>query len=179
MHPSRPHCICASLAVAVLLLAPRTFAENLTIASSPVGATVEINGVVACKTPCQLKYPGGYFHKTKTLFGSRLLHGLTARVCKDGYTVQEISLTEGPREWTSLNGRDHGRYRLFKTNHIEITLEPTSAAPSKRQGTDENAGSGVVAVMSDAPGAGFTSMRDSWGKRRRQFGCRAGCTTSK
>jgi len=38
MQPSRRHCICASLALLLCLLAPRTHAETLTIASSPPGA---------------------------------------------------------------------------------------------------------------------------------------------
>jgi len=140
MHPSRRHCLCASLAAAVLLMGPRAFAETLTITSSPPGATVEISGIVACKTPCHLKYPGGYFHKTKTVFGSRLLHSLSARVYKDGYTVQEIGLTEGPLEWISLNGRDRGRYWLFKTDHVEITLDKISEALTG--GVSERSGRG-------------------------------------
>jgi serine protease Do len=127
MQPSRRHCFYASLALLGLLLtAPRAVAEKLTITSSPAGATVEINGVVVGKTPMDIKYPGGYFHKTHTVFGERLEHAMTARVYKEGYTVQEIALTEGPQEWVALNGRDHGRYWVLKSNHIDATLQPVS-----------------------------------------------------
>jgi serine protease Do len=127
MQPSRRHCIYASLVLLGLLLpAPRAVAEKLTITSSPAGASVEINGVVVGKTPVDIKYPGGYFHKTHTVFGERLEHAMTARIYKEGYTVQEIALTEGPQEWVALNGRDHGRYWIFKSNHIEATLQPVS-----------------------------------------------------
>ena len=65
MQPSRRHCLYALLALlAFCALAQRTFAETLTITSSPPGATVEIDGIVAGKTPYQMKAPGGYFHKT-------------------------------------------------------------------------------------------------------------------
>ena len=127
MQPSRRHCICASLALLLCLLAPRTHAETLTIASSPPGATVEIDGLVAGKTPLALKYPGGYFHKTHTVFGQRLEHSITVRIYKDGYTSQELKITNGPFEWVALNGRDHGRYWLLSANHIEASLQPASA----------------------------------------------------
>jgi S1-C subfamily serine protease len=55
-----------------------------------------------------------------------LEHSLHARVYKDGFTVHEITLTEGPFEWVSLSGKDHGRYWLLKSNHIEIELKPIS-----------------------------------------------------
>src|SRR5215470_12222173 len=47
-------------------------AEKLTITSTPPGATVEINGIVAGTTPFEKDYPGSYFHRTHTSPGSRL-----------------------------------------------------------------------------------------------------------
>jgi serine protease Do len=127
MQASRRNCLYASLVLpAVLLLAVRTHAETLTITSTPPGATVEVNGVVVCTTPCKLKYPGGYFHKTHTVFGSRLEHPVVARVYKQGCTMQEITLTEGPFEWIALNGQDHGRYWLLKTNQVQVSLQQLS-----------------------------------------------------
>jgi serine protease Do len=110
----------------IALISPRSHAETLTITSSPSGATVEIDGVVVGKTPCEVKLPGGYFHKTRTVFGERLEHPMVARVYKDGYTVQEIKLTEGPFEWVALNGKDHGKYWLLKTTNIPLVLEALS-----------------------------------------------------
>lgn len=128
MQPSRRLRIYASFALLLPLVAPRTFAKDLTITSAPPGASVEIDGVVVCKTPCNLKYPGGYFHKSKTIFGSTLGHAMRARIYKDGFTLQDISLTKGPFEWISLTGRKHGEYWLFKADHIEVTLEPAREA---------------------------------------------------
>ncbi|MGB6843816.1 MAG: trypsin-like peptidase domain-containing protein [Candidatus Acidiferrales bacterium] len=107
-------------------LAAGAAGESLVIKSSPPGATVEIDGIVVGTTPYELKCPGGYFHKTKTVFGARLEHAMTARVYKDGYTAQEFKLTEGPFEWVALNGRNHGHYWLLKTNQLEASLEPVS-----------------------------------------------------
>ncbi|MBS1842642.1 MAG: trypsin-like peptidase domain-containing protein [Acidobacteria bacterium] len=105
------------------LLASGVFAEKLTIISTPPGATVEINGVVAGTTPFDKDFPGGYFHRTHTSLGSRLEHPLVARLNLAGYATKEIPLTEGPMEWISLNGHNHGEYFLFKTNHFEVQLD--------------------------------------------------------
>jgi serine protease Do len=111
-----------------LLFAPLARADTLTITSSPPGATVEIDGVVVGTTPFQMKVPGGYFHKTKTVFGQRLQHQMTLRIYKDGYTAQELRLTDGPFEWVAVNGRKQGNYWLLKANHIETTLLPVPTA---------------------------------------------------
>jgi hypothetical protein len=52
MRASRRHYLHASLVLlAVFLQAARTHAEILTIASTPAGATVEIDGTAAGTTP--------------------------------------------------------------------------------------------------------------------------------
>ncbi|MGB7023757.1 MAG: hypothetical protein WBD73_08170 [Candidatus Acidiferrales bacterium] len=47
------------------------------------------------RTPHTAQYPGGYFHKTHTVFGSRLEHPIVVRISMDGYASQQIALTEG------------------------------------------------------------------------------------
>ena len=132
MQASRRHCICASLALlALCALGPRTHAETLTITSTPAGATVEIGGMVAGTTPYETDYPGGYFHKTHTVFGARLEHSMVLRVSKDGYLTQEVTLTMGPFDWVGLTGRHHGDYFLLKSSHFDIKLEPTSRGEGK------------------------------------------------
>lgn len=128
MQPSRRQCICALLALLSLFpFAPQTHAEDLTVTSSPPGATVEIDGVVVGTTPYRLKVPGGYFHKTHTVFGSKLEHSLILRISKEGYLSQQVTLTEGPYEWVSVNGHHRGNYFLLKSSHFEIKLEPVPA----------------------------------------------------
>jgi len=127
MRPSRRPCFYASLALfASLAFTPRTNAETLTITSTPSGATVEIDGVVVGTTPYQVKYPGGYFHKTKTVLGERLEHALSLRVYKDGYAAQEVQLTEGPFKWVNLKGKNYGHYWLLKTSKFAASLQPLS-----------------------------------------------------
>ena len=173
MQPSRRHCICASLALlAFWLLAPRTHAEALTITSSPPGATVEIGGLVTGTTPYKTDFPGGYFHKTHTVFGSRLDHSMVLRVSMDGYLSQQITLTEGPFEWVAVNGRHHGNYFLLKSGRFDIKLDhvslgsapvetigrdgplhPASAKAFRADERESQAQSGAVAIASDPPAA--------------------------
>jgi len=49
--------------------------------------------------------PVRYFHRPKGVFDKRLEYPMVVRISKDGYTVQDIELTEGPLEWHRLNGR--------------------------------------------------------------------------
>src|SRR5579862_2757672 len=126
MQPSRRHCLYASLALVLCLLAPRTHAETLTITSSPPGATVEIDGLVAGTTPYETNFPGGYFHKTHTAFGTRLEHSLVVHLSKDGYLSQQVTVTDGPFEWTAITGRKRGTYFLIKARHFEVRLDPVS-----------------------------------------------------
>jgi hypothetical protein len=125
MRPSRRPCLYASLVLpALALLAPRTHAETLTITSSPPGATLEIDGKVVGTTPYEVTYPGGFFHKTHTVFGERLKHAMTAHISKDGYASQRLTLTTGPFEWTSVTGRHHGNFFLLRSERFEIKLKP-------------------------------------------------------
>lgn len=174
MQPSRRHCLYASLALlACLLLASRTNAETLTITSSPAGASVEIDGLAAGTTPFKIEYPGGYFHKTHTVFGSRLDHSITVKVSKDGYLTERMTLTQGPFEWVAVNGRHHGSYFLLKSGRFDIKLDPVSIASTPvetigREGplrpaaaattvlakdSDARVPDGSVMIASDPPGA--------------------------
>jgi S1-C subfamily serine protease len=111
----------------LLLVFPcRSAADTLKITSSPAGASVEIDAVPAGTTPLEKGYPGGYFHKTKTSMGSRLEHPMVARISLAGYATKEIQMTDGPMNWISVNGRNHGEYWLLKSDHFQVTLQPIS-----------------------------------------------------
>jgi serine protease Do len=112
--------------IAIVLIAPPAAAEKLQITSNPPGATVSIDGIAAGVTPFDKDFPGGYFHRTHTSFGSRLEHAMVARVSLAGYASKEIMLTEGPMSWVGLNGRNHGEYFLLKTDHFHVNLDPVA-----------------------------------------------------
>jgi S1-C subfamily serine protease len=114
--------LCAA-AICLLAAPGRAVADILKITSNPPGASVEIDGVSAGTTPFEKDFPGGYFHKTRTSFGSRLEHPMVARVSLAGYATKEIQLTVGPMEWIGLNGRSHGEYFLLKSDHFHLDLE--------------------------------------------------------
>ena len=117
--------------VAGTVLAPRSHAEHLTISSVPAGATIEIDGTAIGLTPYTIDYPSSYFHKPHTVFSSRLEHALILKVHKEGYTSQQITLTDGPLQWISVTGRRHGNYFLLKGDHFVFQLEQLSEASAK------------------------------------------------
>jgi serine protease Do len=128
--------------VALLLLAcpSQASADKLQITSTPSGATVELDGVMAGTTPFEKDFPGGYFHKTRTSMGARLEHPIVARISLAGYASKEIKLTEGPMNWISLNGRNRGEYWLFKSDHFDVELKAIS----------ETFTGGITAKVSDS-----------------------------
>jgi PEGA domain len=108
--------------LAIVFLSPVGRAESLSITSAPAGANVEIDGALVGTTPFHTDYPGGYFHKTHTVFGSRLEHAMTLRVSKDGYAAQQITITDGPFDWIAVSGKRHGNYFVLKSDHFDMKL---------------------------------------------------------
>ena len=131
-------CLCAAL---FLLACPsRAAADKLQITSNPSGATVELDGLAVGTTPFEKDLPGGYFHKTRTSLGSRLEHPMVARISLSGYATKELTLTEGPMDWISLNGRNRGEYWLLKSARFHVDLQRIS----------ETFTGGITARVSDA-----------------------------
>jgi hypothetical protein len=125
LQAARRNCLNASLVLpAVLLLAARTHAEKLTIASTPSGATLEIDGAVVGTTPYEIAYPNGYFHKTHTVFGTRFEHAILLHIYKKGFAPQKLALTSGPFDWVAVTGRHYGKYFVLKSQRFDITFEP-------------------------------------------------------
>jgi serine protease Do len=124
---SRSQLLC-SLAFLVSFCPSFARADTLKITSTPSGASVEINGVIVGTTPYEEQVPGGYFHKTKTAFGRRLQRSMIVRISLAGYTTKEVQMTEGPMNWVSLKGHNHGEYWLLKLDHFHVDLDPISKA---------------------------------------------------
>ena len=97
----------------------------------PAGATIEIDGAAIGLTPYTIDYPSSYFHKPHTVFTSRLEHALILKIHKEGYTSQQLTLTDGPLQWISVTGRRHGNYFLLKGDHFVFQLEQLSEASAK------------------------------------------------
>ncbi|HET6145105.1 MAG TPA: trypsin-like peptidase domain-containing protein [Candidatus Acidoferrales bacterium] len=112
----------------ILLLPVRSaHADTLKITSTPPEATVEIDGIEVGKTPYEVKFPGGYFHKS--LLGAHLEHAMSLRVRKEGFSSKEVEMTEGPLSYIAysmLGAAYHSERWLLKSNHFDFTLEPTA-----------------------------------------------------
>ena len=131
MRARRHPLLCALTFLSAGLLAPRTYADHLTITSVPPGATIEIDGAAVGVTPYTIDYPSSYFHKPHTVLSSRLEHAVTLKIHKEGYTAQKITLTDGPLQWISVTGKRHGSYFLLKGDHFDFQLEQVSEASAK------------------------------------------------
>jgi hypothetical protein len=136
-------CICLSALAglsAILALAPCARAESFNITSAPSGASVEIDGALVGTTPFHTDYPGGYFHKTHTVFGARLEHSMTLRISKDGYATQQITITDGPFEWIAVSGKHHGNYFVLKSDHFDMKLAPGAESATTTSAGDARIG---------------------------------------
>src|SRR5271170_1810319 len=159
--------------LAFFVLAPIGCAESFNITSAPSGANVEIDGALVGTTPFHTDYPGGYFHKTHTVFGARLEHAMTLRVSLAGYAAQQITITNGPFEWLSVNGKRRGNYFVLKSDHFDMKLaggaesatwigdarvgpvhpHAVATAAAASDDTEKTRGVGSVAILSDPAGA--------------------------
>jgi PEGA domain len=126
--------------LATFALMPRACAESFNITSAPSGANVEIDGAIVGTTPFHTDYPGGYFHKTHTVFGARLEHAMTLRISKDGYATQQITITDGPFEWIAVSGKHHGNYFVLKSDHFDMKLAPGAESATTARPGDPRAG---------------------------------------
>jgi S1-C subfamily serine protease len=98
-------------------------ADKLTITSTPPGATVGSGRSGARRHPFEKTFPGGYFHKTKTVFGARLEYPLVVRISLAGFATKEMQITEGPMNWIDYHGRHHGEYWLLNNAQYHVDLE--------------------------------------------------------
>src|SRR5260221_11504074 len=98
---SRSHLL-LSFAFALSLYPAFTCADTLKSTSTPPGASVEIDGVLAGTTPYQAEVPGGDLHKTRTRLGPRLHRSMITRISLPGYTTKRIQMTEGRWTWVAL-----------------------------------------------------------------------------
>ena len=113
----------------LLLFCVCTPAKTLKIASTPPGATIELDGQVVGKTPYEQDFPSGYFQRPMTALQKRLEHPIHLRLTLSGYVTQELVITLGPKDWLDLHRRSHGQYWLFKSDEFHIDLPPLPPSP--------------------------------------------------
>ncbi len=118
---SRGPLLALVLSVAACSASP-VLAGTVSVTSTPPGATVEIDGKLVGKTPCQVSYPGGYFHRPHTIFSKQLSHPLRLKISLDGFLPLEEEITDGPLLWHTLSGRGAREYYLVKATHFDFSL---------------------------------------------------------
>jgi PEGA domain len=158
---------CFAGLLATPALALRARAESFNITSAPSGASVEIDGALVGNTLFHTDYPGGYFHKTHTVFGARLEYAMILRISKDGYATQQITITDGPFEWVAVNGKHHGNYFVLKSDHFDMKPDPGAAPATTTWAGDPRVGPmhahAVTAALSDESEKSHSGSTESVG----------------
>lgn len=86
-----------SISAALLLGSTSEAKTYLTIASNPPGASVELNGEMAGKTPFRMSIPKGFLHVGEHFFvGKTLGQQIHLKLTLDGYLPVEADLATGP-----------------------------------------------------------------------------------
>jgi serine protease Do len=100
--------------------------KKVSFVTIPPGAEVEVNGSIACTTPCSVDVPDYYFGAKHTVFSKHAVAPITVRLLKDGYAPKTVELTTGPLHWTNLNGVHVYDYYLVTSTSYTIRLDATS-----------------------------------------------------
>jgi hypothetical protein len=100
--------------------------RSVSIETVPAGAQVEVNGNLACTTPCSIKVPSYYFGTKHTSLSPHGVEPIRVRLTKEGYVPKTVDLTTGPIHWHSLSSYD---YYLMTSEHFTFQLDAVGAAP--------------------------------------------------
>jgi len=92
---------------------------------------------------------------------------MIARLTLEGYAAKEIVLTEGPMNWVSMKGHNHGDYWLLKTENFHAELQAISqvfAGGAVDSVSRVTAGTviGRTSAANQASGALFTGSEQEW-----------------
>ena len=98
--------------------------DTVEIVSTPPGARIEVNGSVLGMTPYTWKIGSFALNPNKTWrFARRLETPLRLRLSQPGYVTRELTITEGPLLWTSLDGSVKQRYFVVPSRSFDIHLD--------------------------------------------------------
>ncbi len=84
---------------------------------------MEVNGSVACITPCSIKVAGYYFGQKHSASSSHGIEPIRVRLTKDGYVPKTIELTTGPIHWRNPDGNNLYDYYLMTSEHFKFQLD--------------------------------------------------------
>lgn len=122
----------------VVVSAPASFLwagdknKQVALETIPPGAQVELNGAVACTTPCSVSLPSEVVGEKHTAFSKHATEPVSVRFLKDGCAPKMVTLTTGPVQWQSFSGIPYYKYYYVPATKFTITLyapEPPSVRP--------------------------------------------------
>jgi lipoprotein NlpI len=110
--------------------------KEVTFQSYPSGAQVQINGTIACTTPCSVFMPNYYFEMKGKDSGSSKHREtpMIARFSKDGYLSENVQMTAGPfRSEIPGSTPNYDYYVIVRTNvSAQLQAAPTPIPERKR-----------------------------------------------
>ncbi|MFZ0959889.1 MAG: hypothetical protein WAO35_03215 [Terriglobia bacterium] len=130
--------------------------KPVAIETIPAGAQVEVNGSVACVTPCSIKVPAYYFGVKHTAVSSHGVEPIRVKLTKQGYAPKSAELTTGPIHWKSLTGTMGYDYYLLSSDHFTFQLDTVKAAPVAAPAPEpqpSESPSSPAIVLASPPGA--------------------------
>jgi len=107
--------------------------KKVSFVTIPPGAEVEVNGSIACITPCSIDVSDAYFGAKHTVFSKHAETPITVRLLKEGYAPKTVDLTTGPMHWRNLNGVNVYDYYLVTSTSFTIRLDAVGSFFAKPQ----------------------------------------------
>jgi S1-C subfamily serine protease len=147
----RPRLWAFSLAGLVLICSSLCFAKDKAVKfeTIPTGARVEVDGSVACTTPCSINLPSYYFGFKFTAFSKHAKSPVSVRLRKDGCAPKTITITAGPIPWK--NGLGITVFTFYQVTSPRFTVQldaPDDPVKSDGSAPPEGAASDICSATS-------------------------------
>jgi hypothetical protein len=110
--------------------------DEVTITSTPPGATVSWNRKVIGVTPLTYKVDEYAFNaKKSSVFSKHLAGPVMLHVALEGFQSKDVNITK-ELVWHSLNGRNHFTYFIIEIQNFAFNLDRISSAPKALTNAD-------------------------------------------
>jgi len=150
------------IASALLLAAPQYCSADgkpIKFETIPAGARVEVNGTVACTTPCSFNIPSEYL-SFKFAFSKHAKTPIIVRLLKDGCAPKTVNLTAGPIRWRDTYAIPMYTFYQALSQHFVVQLEDAEPGASTADGTPRCGGADPVLTrkMIEAAGSALVTV---------------------
>jgi len=135
------------LASFVVFSTPSLGQYTVEIKTNPSNATVYQDNRYIGVTPLTLTYDPGCFKTPRWLFSKRLGNPISFTISKEGYVQKNITITDGPFRWESIDGKNTFFYYKIKAHDFFVQLDQIGtflgSNPQKNKEVAENQAKGT------------------------------------